>query len=130
MILCCGRELKPERIIRLLPDFKYRERLLELISCPNCGKIIGELTQYNVITGKYERKRLSKRVLARYAQRLDSGSWEEVKILHGTKGGAGFVYGINRIDKEGNIYQYAVDFNGVKVLVKKTDKSNIINKSE
>ena len=129
MILCCGREQKPERIIRLLPDFKYRERLLELVFCSHCGKIIGELTQYNVITEKYEKKRLSKRVLARYAQRLDSGCWEEVKILHGTKGGAGFVYGINKIDKDGNVYQYAVDFNGVKVLIKKINNFKNENKN-
>ena len=118
MIFCCGRKQNPVKTVRLMPDFKYRERLLELIICEVCGKIIAEITQYNVKTKKYCKKHLSKRQLAKYLARLDNGRWQEVKLDYGTKERAGFVYGVNRIDKEGKIYQYSVDFNGTKTLVK------------
>ena len=44
--------------------------------------------------------------------------WEEQKVQYGTKGGAGFVYGVNVQAENGKIYQYAVDFNGSRKLVK------------
>ncbi len=122
MILCCGSEQKPDFTVRLLSDFKYRERVLEVIICKKCGGIIGELKQYNVRTKKYEIQRLKKRKLAKYVQRLETGRWQEKEIPKGTKGGAGFVYGVNIIDKDGNIYQYSVDFNGVKTHIKTIKK--------
>ena len=124
VIFCCGREQKPDRILRLLPDFTYRERVLEIIVCKNCGRMTGELSQYNVKTKKCEKKRLKKRQLAKYVQRLENGRLQEKEIPKGTKGGAGFVYGVNIADKEGNIHQYSVDFNGVKTYIKTIKQEN------
>ncbi len=102
-----------------MSDFKYDNKKLEILSCRVCGKPVAELSQFDLEKGKFQTIRLSKKRLNRYCNRLKNGRWQEVNIPKGTKGGAGFVYGVNRIDKNGTIYQYSVDFNGTKKLVRK-----------
>jgi hypothetical protein len=109
---------KPVRVIRIMPDFNYSDRVLELFICEVCGKITAELTQFNIKHQKIKKKRLEKRRLANYIALLKDGSWKEIPVDFGTKSRAGFSYGVNKKDKDGKIYQYSVDFNGTKTLVK------------
>ncbi len=118
VIYCCGKYHEPFQTVRLLPDFKYRNRKLEVLVCPNCGALVAELTQFNVITNKYETYRPKRKKTAGFIRHIQEGKLENVKIKYGTKERAGFVYGVNIMRKNGKIYQYAVDFNGEKKLVK------------
>ena len=117
-MICCSIEQKPVKIVKLLPDFKYKDRILQVFVCCKCGKITAELRQYCIRHKKFKIKKLSKRQLAKYVVKQPDNSWCEVKIEKGIKQRAGFIYGVNKVDKNGKIYQYAVDFNGVKTLVK------------
>lgn len=118
LIYCCGMLHKPDRIIRLMPDFKYSDRVLEIFICNVCGKISAELTQFNIKHQKIKKKRLEKRQLVKFINFFKDGSFDEIAPDYATKSRAGFVYGVNRQDKNGKIYQYSVDFNGTKTLVK------------
>lgn len=118
LIYCCGMLHKPDRVIRLMPDFKYSNRVLEIFICEVCGKITAELTQLNIKHNKIKKKRLEKRQLAKFVSLFNDGSFEEKSAEYATKSRAGFAYGVNRQEKDGKIYQYSVDFNGTKTLVK------------
>jgi len=102
----------------LSPNFQYRDRKLEVLVCEICGALIAELTQFNVKTQKYETFRPKRKKTAKFIKDIEEGKWQEIKIKYGTKDRAGFVYGVNREYKSGKIYQYAVNFNGEKKLVK------------
>ena len=108
----------PIKTVSILPDFQYRDRKLEVTVCPICGALNAELIQYNVKTEKYETYRPKQKKAAKFIKNVESGKWQEIKIKCGTKERAGFVYGVNRVLKDGKIYQYAVDFNGERKLVK------------
>jgi len=118
LIYCCGMLHKPDRVIRIMSDFKYSDRVLELYICEVCGKITAELTQFNIKHQKVKKKRIEKRQLAKFVSLFSNGSFEEKSVEYATKSRAGFSYGVNRQEKDGKIYQYAVDFNGTKTLVK------------
>lgn len=118
MIFCCGLYFKPLKTIFVLPDFNYRDRKLEILHCPRCGALVAELTQFNVNTQEYETFRPNRKKTAKFLKEIEAGSWNEVKIKPATKEKSGFVYGVNREHKNGKIYQYSVDFNGIKKLVK------------
>ncbi len=118
MIYCCGGYYNPSRTVLIAPDFKYRDRKLEILICPKCSALIACLTQYNIETGKYEVVRPKRKKTANFIKKLEAGNWSEIKIKYGTREKAGFVYGINKEFKNGVIHQYAIDFNGVKKLVK------------
>lgn len=118
MIYCCGGYFEPIRTVFLLPDFRFRDRKLEVCICPKCGALIAELTQFNVQAKKYETIRPKRKKTAKFLRNIEDGSWKEIKIKVGTKENAGFVFGVNKERKDGKIYQYAVDFNGQKKLVK------------
>ena len=118
LIYCCGILHKPARIIRLMSDFNYSDRILELFICRVCGKITAELTQFNIKHQKVKKIKLTKRQLAKYISLIREGSWDEIPVEYGTKSKSGFSYGINKQSKNGKIYQYSVDFNGTKTLVK------------
>lgn len=118
MIYCCGGYFEPLKTVFLIPDFRFRDRKLEVLVCPKCGSLVAELTQFNVQTQKYEKIRPKRKKTAKFIQSIQAGDWKEVKIKVGTKENAGFVFGVNKEHKGGKIYQYAVDFNGQKKLVK------------
>ena len=108
-----------------MSDYKFTNRRLDIIVCNVCGKITAELSQYNVRTKKFKTKKLQKRQLSRYLINLKNGAWQEVKLNTGVKSASGFNFGVNKQDKKGNIYQYAVDFNGMKKLVKVINQENV-----
>lgn len=118
MIYCCGGYHTPLKTVFLAPDFKYRDRKLEVLVCPSCGALIAELTQYCIKTQKYEVFRPKRKKTSKFIREVENGKWQEIKIKYGTKERAGFVFGLNREFKNGKIYQYAVNFNGEKKLVK------------
>ncbi len=118
MIYCCGRYHVPTKTVIVAPDFLHRDRKLEIIICPVCGSLSACLTQYNIKEQKYETIRPKRKKTAKFIQEVEAGKWSEVKIKYGTKERAGFVYGVNKVLKDGTIKQYAVDFNGTKTLVK------------
>lgn len=118
MIYCCGVYHSPERAIFLLPNFEYTDRKLEILICPICGALVAELVQLNVKTQKYETIRPKRKKTYSFIKQIEAGKWEEIKVKYGTKERNGFVYGVNREYKNGKIYQYAVNFNGEKKLVK------------
>lgn len=119
MIYCCGVYRTPVQTVFLLPNFKYQDRKLEIYICANCGKIAAVLTQFNIQTKQYEiYKPSSRKKTADFIQKIKNGKFDEVKLQYGTKEKAGFVYGVNKQLKNGEIRQYAVDFNKEKKLVK------------
>ena len=101
-----------------MPDFKYRDRKLEIGTCPVCGSLIAVLTQFNVKTQKYETFRPKRKKTVNFIKSVEEGKWREIKVKYGTNEKAGFVYGINKELKSGEIRQYGVNFNGDKRLVK------------
>lgn len=118
MIYCCGGYHKPQRRIFPLPDYKYKNRELEILICPICGALSVVLTQFNKETHQYETFRPKRKKTAKFLKEMQMQKWEEQKVQYGTKSGAGFVYGVNVQAENGKIYQYAVDFNGSRKLVK------------
>ncbi len=118
VIYCCGGYHTPHRTVFVCSDNQYINRKLEIIICPKCGALVAELTQYNIKTKKYEKYRPKRKRTSRFLKEIESGKWYECKVKYGTKEKAGFVYGQNKEAKDGKIYQYAVDFNGTKRLVK------------
>lgn len=124
MIYCCGGLHKPSRTVLLSPEFIYTERKLEILVCPVCGAVIAMLTRFNVKTQKYEIIRPKQKKTLNFIKEAESGKWREIK--YGTREKAGFVFGLNRENKDGTIYQYASDFNGVKRLIKIIDKTGRI----
>lgn len=118
VIYCCGGYHQPHKVVSLLPDFKYKERKLEVCICPVCNSLIAELTQLNVQTQKYEVFRPKRKKTSKFLKEIEAGKWNEIRVKYGSKSAAGFVFGFNIEAKDGKIYQYAVDFNGQKKLVK------------
>ena len=118
MIYCCGGYFNPLKTVFLLPNSQYRDRKLEIAKCPVCGALSAVLTQFNIKTQQYETFRPKRKKTAKFINELEQGKWSEVKVKYGTKERAGFIYGINRQYKNGKIYQYAINFNGDKKLIK------------
>jgi len=118
MIYCCGVFRPPFKTVFLLPDFNYRDRKLEILHCPVCGAVSAVLTQFNIKTNEYEVFRPKRKQTLKYINEVESGKWQEIQVEHGTKGNAGFVYGVNKEYKDGEIHQYSVDFNGNSKLTK------------
>ena len=88
------------------------------MTCPTCGAIVAVLTQYNVNTMQYETIRPKKKKTMKFLQDINDGKLNDVKVFYGSKVNSTYVFGVNKEAKDGKIYQYAVDFNGVKKLVK------------
>ncbi len=86
--------------------------------CPVCGTLAAVLTQFNIQTEKYETFRPKRKKTVNFIQKVQQEQWKEEKVSYGTKGNAGFVYGVNVQSNNGKIYQFAVDFNGKRKLVK------------
>lgn len=118
MIYCCGRYHDASQVLLLESDYNYKNRKLELLYCPICGKLSAVLTQYNVNLQKTETYRPKPKKTAKFLLKIQEGKWKEEKIPFGTKEKAGFVYGLNKQHKDGKIFQYSVDFNNQKKLVK------------
>ncbi len=118
VIYCCGGYHKPQQTVILFPENEYKERKLEILVCPVCGSIAAELTQYNTKSKKYETFRPKRKQTVKFIKKLQEGKWKEEKVSFGTKSNKGFVYGVNVESQNGKIYQYAVDFNGERKLVK------------
>lgn len=119
MIYCCGVYQNPFQTAFLLPNFFYKDRKLEIYLCGNCGKMTAILTQYNVQTKQYETyKPSSRKKTADFIRKIKNGKFDEHTIKHGTKEKSGFAYGVNKQYKNGKIYQYSVNFNDEKKLVK------------
>lgn len=118
MIYCCGGFHTPIRTVFLASTSEYTDRKLEVLVCPVCGALSAVLIQYDIKNQKYELFRPKSKKTAKFIKEAEAGDWRESNIRYGTKQGAGFVYGLNKQHKNGKIYQYAVDFNGIKKLVK------------
>lgn len=121
MIYCCGGYYMPLKTVFIPANFCYRNRKLEVLVCPKCGALVAELVQFNLKKNKYETYRPSRKHVGKFIKNIEEGKWQEIQIKYGTKGNAGFVYGVNKQHKNGKIYQYSVDFNGTKKLVKTID---------
>jgi len=117
-IFCCGGYQLPQQSVILLPNSKYKDRKLEILVCPVCGGLSAVLTQFNIETQKYEIYRPKRKHTARFIKKLQNEPWKDEKLDCGTKGNAGFIYGVNMQTRSGKIYQFAVDFNGQRRLVK------------
>lgn len=121
MIYCCGGYHNPLRTVFLASNAEYKDRKLEILICPNCGYLVAVLTQFNIKKQKYESFRPKRKKTAKFIQSFESSEWKNIRIKYGTKGNRGFIYGVNKELKNGKICQYAVDFNGIKKLVKVID---------
>ena len=118
MIYCCGVYHTPVRTVFIEPNFDYKDRKLEVLVCPVCGALKAVLTQFNTKTLQYEKYIPPRKKTSEFISKMQSENWFEVKIKCGTKGRAGFIFGINKEYKNGEIKQFASDFNGEKKLVK------------
>ena len=118
MIYCCGVYHTPIKTVFLEPDYNYKDRMLEIFLCPKCGSLKAILTQLNKKTLQYEIYIPPRKKTSGFIRQMQEKKWTELKIKSGTKGRAGFIFGINREYKNGEIRQFASDFNGEKKLVK------------
>lgn len=119
MIYCCGSYKTPIKTVFLVSNFKYRDRKLEVYFCSNCSKLKVVFSQFNVQTGEYEvYSPKSKKRTIDFLRQIKKGKFERDIVTQGSKQKAGFVYGVNKECKNGEIRQYAVDFNDQKKLVK------------
>lgn len=123
MIYCCGVYHTPNRVIIPAETNLFKDRRLEILICPKCNSLIAELTQFSLVNNKYEKVRPKRKKTFEFINSIENGEWREEIIKYGTKSNAAFVYGVNEEDREGNINQFAVDFNGVKKLVKVLPKA-------
>ncbi len=123
MIYCCGGYHSPFRTVFISPDFRFRDRKLEIAICPVCKALVAVLTQFNIKKQKYEVFRPKRKKTAKFIQELQNGTWKEINVKYGTKERSGFVFGLNKECKNGSVLQYAVDFNGQKKLVKIVENS-------
>ena len=130
MIYCCGGYHSPIKTIELSSHYKYSERKLEILECPICKTLVAELKMFNIKHQKYEYFRPKRKKTAQFIKDVQSGKWDEIYLKFGTKERSGFVFGENREYKNGKIRQYAVDFNGVKRLVKVVKKGEYGKKEE
>lgn len=122
MIYCCGAYHSPLRTVELGSHYKYSERRLEIVVCPICNSLVAQLVMFNIKKQRYEYFRPKRKKTYEFIKDVESGKWDVVHLKFGTKERSGFVYGQNRECKNGDIRQYAVDFNGVKKLVKVVKK--------
>lgn len=118
MIYCCGGYHNPFQTVSLESNYEFKDRKLEIAVCPSCGRLLACLVQFNIKLNKYELFRPKKKHTAKFLKALEAGKWKEVNLKYGTKEKASFVFGVNKEYKNGNIYQYAVNFNGERKLVK------------
>lgn len=118
MIYCCGGYHMPSRTVFLSSNLEFRDRKLEILQCPICGTLVAVLTQFNTKKQKYETYRPKRKKTAKFIKKAELGTWFELKVKYGTKSKAGFIYGLNKQLKDGRIFQYSVDFNGKRKLVK------------
>ena len=118
MIMCCRRQNEPLVRVFLRSDNEFRDRKLEVAICAVCGTLIAELTQFNIKKGVYEVIRPKSKKTAKFIKKMQEMEWFEIELPKGTKSNMNYIYGVNREYKNGKICQYAVDFNGVKKLVK------------
>jgi len=119
VIYCCGVYHTPSRVIIPADTNLFVKRKLEILICPKCNSLIAELTQYSLSKQVFEKIRPKRKKTFEFINSIENGEWSEEKIVkYGTKSNASFVYGVNEEDERGNINQYAVDFNGVRKLVK------------
>ncbi len=118
MIFCCGAYHRADETLLLPPDFRYKNKKLEILTCPNCGCVKAELTRFNIEKQKDEVYKPKRKKAKKFIEEIKKGNWKIFKEKYGTRGNAGFVYGINIESKTGEILQYSVDFNGTKKLVK------------
>lgn len=118
MIYCCGAYYAPINTVFIESDCNYKDRKLEVLVCPKCGALKAVLTQFNTKTLQYEKYIPPRKKTAQFIRKFQEKNWFEIKIKCGTKGRAGFIFGINKEYKNGEIKQFASDFNGEKQLVK------------
>ena len=121
MIYCCGALHEPIRTVFLFPTMFYKKRKLELTICPNCGALIAEIIQFNARTNKWIRYRPKTKKVKKLIQNLKDNFWETKEPKAANKFNASFAFGVNRQYKNGKIYQFSVDFNGQKEIVKVID---------
>ena len=118
MIMCCRQNNLPLVTVFLYPNKNYRDRKLEIAICSVCGALVAELTQFNINKKMYEVIRPKSKDTAKFIKKMQKHGWQNIETKPVSKGNMGFVFGVNREYKNGKIYQYAVDFNGTKKLVK------------
>lgn len=118
MIMCCRHSIVPFVSVFIRPDEQFRDRKLEVAICPVCSALLAELTQFNIQNSVYEVVRPKRKHTASFIKKMQEMEWFDVDVKTGTKSNMNFIYGVNREYKNGKIYQYAVDFNGEKRLVK------------
>lgn len=126
MIYCCGAYHPPDRVIIPADTSCYTRRKLEILICPNCNSLVAELTQFSFVKNQFERIRPKRKKTFEFINSIQNGDWVEEEIIkYGTKINSAFIYGINEEDKQGNIRQFAVDFNGTKKLVKVIERVQV-----
>ena len=131
MIYCCGALHEPNQTVFLYPTLFFKKRRLELAVCPVCGALIAELSQFNSRTKKWVKLRPKAKKVKKLIENLQNGYWNGIKVKAATTFNASFIFGLNKEYKNGKIYQFAVDFNGQKQLVKVIDtKENYAEKEK
>ena len=126
MIMCCRQKQLPYVSVRIRDDKQFKNRKLEVLICVQCGALIADLTQYNIEKGVWEVIRPKRKNTASFIKKMQKLEWHEIKEKTGTKSNMNYIYGENREHKNGKIYQYSVDFNGVKKLVKIVNQQDTI----
>ena len=110
---------KHSKVLFLFDNANFRHRFIKIGYCPKCKRTVIELIEERKIDGKQfiETKAGIEAInfLAKMSSNIDY-STEKKKEKNLPKG---WIFGVNKENKKGEILQYATDFRNTKELIKK-----------
>ena len=125
-IFCCGcYHISSEK--RILQDTeKYKDRVLEIITCPKCGQIKALMVEHRKIDNKIKETRPKKGKVQEFIKKYSVGSWFDANVKNikcGTLSNMHWNYSDGKRNK-----QWVKDFNEVSQFKNtETIKTNTIN---
>lgn len=118
---CCGKKIKPDRVISLEPNYRYVDRYLLYGVCqnPKCQRLVFQLREFDLMTGnividRNKPKRIKHQ--SEWVEKLESQETTNpitTKIKHGNKSAMAFIFGRSKITPLGTLHT-GIDFNGTK----------------
>lgn len=121
-LLCCNRTMLTQDNLSLTPSFGKRWHIIKKLYCTNCG-VIKLLESWADFNNNNQYKIHKKNALEIFEEFKLKPHIKTMTIKYGTKSNIGYAYGYNiqKYIKKTNemlYYQYRVDWNGTKTLVK------------
>lgn len=116
MIYCCGKYLKPDRVINIDDNWCRANQTLEIVYCPSHRGLVAELTYFDLQTFRTKTYRPKREKTQEFINKCQRGGFLK-KLKVGTKANQAWTFGVN-VHKHNKICQFAEDFNGTRKLIK------------